>query len=62
MPNDSLNKVAKCIRDCGDDEACKEACEAAFKQEGGTVEPVPDGGKVFIPQGGKVFISHRGKV
>jgi hypothetical protein len=65
MPNGngSLNKVARCIRACRDgDETCKAGCEATFKQEGGTVELVPEGGKVFIPQGGKVFISHGGKV
>ena len=64
MPADrGVAKLTKCIKDCRGNQACVQACEAAFVAEGGTIDAVPEGGKVFVdPDGGKVFVTNGGKV
>jgi hypothetical protein len=56
-----LADLKQCIKNCNGNQACMDACEAAFKQAGGTV--TAEGGKVFsAPDGTKAFVSTGGKV
>jgi hypothetical protein len=59
MPGNSDSaKLAKCMRDAKND-ADRQACEAQFVADGGTVE----GGKVFLDaKGGATFVTKGGKV
>lgn len=64
MPKSSVAKLSQCVKKCADgDQACLDACELAFKGDGGKVVDPQEGGKVFTDgDGGKVFITHGGKV
>jgi hypothetical protein len=66
MPNGdgSLDRLTTCLKACKkNDQACVDACEAAFEAEGGKVFTDPNGGKVFTdPQGGQLSIAEGGKV
>lgn len=64
MPGKSdVAKLTKCIKDCKDDPDCVQACEDEFDADGGTIDVVNEGGKVFTDsKGGKVFITKGGKV
>jgi hypothetical protein len=64
MPNDhSVDKLSKCIRECGADEVCVTSCENAFVADGGKVFNPGEEGKVFVDaKGGKVFVTKGGKV
>lgn len=63
MPDEhqALARLKQCIRNCGGDQACIDACQAEFEQAGGKV--APDGGKVFTaPDGSEIFVTDGGKV
>jgi primase-polymerase (primpol)-like protein len=56
-----LSDLKQCMRNCNGSKACMDACEATFKQGGGTV--VEEGGKVFTaPDGSKGYVTKGGKV
>jgi hypothetical protein len=64
MPGKSdVAKLSKCIRDSHGNAAQRKACEDAFVADGGTVQEVTEGGKIFMdPNGGKIFVTNGGKI
>ncbi len=58
--NHDADKLATCVRK---DPKQMQACVAKFTADGGTSQPVAEGGTFFTDQdGGKVFITNGGKV
>ena len=59
-----VDRLVKCLKACKKgDQACVDACELKFTNEGGKIEIPDEGGKVFSDgEGGHVFITKGGKV
>ena len=65
MPKGShdADKLAKCARDANRDKAKIKTCVDKFLADGGSSEPVDEGGTFYTDlDGGKVFIADGGKV
>ena len=61
--NHDADKLAVCARAAGQDAAKLKKCLDRFAADGGTSQPVDEGGTFFTDlDGGKVFITEGGKV